>query len=159
MKILSLPTFLALYIMRTPEFYAAVYGIVKNPEGKILFQRRANSGFNDGILQLPSGHIEWEESYFEALQREMLEEIGIELQESDVKLCHILHRVNRGNRVYFDIFFEIQNYIWNIQNKEPHKCTELDFFDLSHPDITPYNILVIEEIKKWNMSTEVFHTL
>lgn len=141
--------------MRTPSFYWAVYGIIRNNAGKILFQRRDNTDFNQGILQLPSGHIEGEETYFQALQREMWEELWIDFEESDVKLVHILHRVNPWERVYFDIFFEIYSYTWELQNKEPKKCSELDFFDVLHPDITPYNIDVLNEINAWNLSSEM----
>lgn len=132
--------------MRKAEYYAAVYGILRKSDGKILFQRRINTGFNDWVLQLPSGHIEWEESYFEALKREMNEEIWIQFEEKDVILKHVLHRISKNDRVYFDVFFEIQNYTGKIQNLEPEKCSELDFFDFSHNDITPYNRDVIELI-------------
>lgn len=134
--------------MRKAEYYAAVYGILRDADGKILFQRRMNTGFNDWVLQLPSGHIEWEESYFEALKREMNEEIWIQFEEKDVILKHILHRINKDNRVYFDVFFEIQNFTGKIQNLEPDKCSELNYFDRNDADITFYNHDVIRLIEQ-----------
>lgn len=141
--------------MRSPEHFSAVYWIIRDANWKILFQRRANSWFNDGILQFPSGHIEWEETYFQALLREMKEEINIEFKKSDVKLVHVLHRINTWERVYFDVFFEIQNYTWEIQNLEPDKCSELGFFDANNGDITPYNIEILEHIEKWVSLSEI----
>lgn len=141
--------------MRAPEYYAAVFGILRNAEGKILLQRRENTGFNDGILQFPSGHVEGEETYFEAFQREMQEEIGIHFEPDDVKLVYVLHRIHKNDRVYFDIFFEIQNYTGIPKNLEPEKCSELDFFEITHPDLTDFNAFVLKEIEAWNSLWEL----
>jgi 8-oxo-dGTP diphosphatase len=56
-------------------YYAAVYGIIKNVDGQILFLERHNTGFQDGLYGLPAGHIEGYETYFEAIQREIREEV------------------------------------------------------------------------------------
>ncbi len=141
--------------MRQAEHFSAVYGILRDVSWKILFQRRANSWFNDGVLQFPSGHIEWEETYYEALKREMKEEINIDFTQDDVKLAHVLHRIQKWGRVYFDIFFEIQNYSWSIRNLEADKCSELDFFSINHPDITFYNKDVIKNIENWVQLSEI----
>jgi 8-oxo-dGTP pyrophosphatase MutT (NUDIX family) len=66
--------------MRQWEYYSAVFGIIKNEKWEILFQRRANTGFSDWLLQLPAGHLEWEEFFKEALIREMKEEINIDIK-------------------------------------------------------------------------------
>jgi len=33
--------------MRNPEYYVAVYGILENEEGEVLFLQRKNTGFMD----------------------------------------------------------------------------------------------------------------
>ena len=137
------------------EFYAAVYGIIKNDSGKILMQRRANTGFNDGILQLPSWHLEWEETYFQALKREMKEEINIDIDDSDIVLSHVWHRIHKWDRVYYDIYLEITKYRWEIKNNEPDKCSELDFFDIHTPDFTPYNKIALKHIQNKVVLSEI----
>lgn len=141
--------------MAQAEYFAAVYAIIRDSSWKYLFQRRANTGFNDWILQFPSWHIEWEETYFQALKREMKEEINIDFWEQDVELKHVIHRICKWNRVYFDVFFEIQRYTWDIKNMEEEKCSELDFFNILHPDITFYNKEVIGHIKNWVQLSEI----
>ncbi len=42
------------YPMRQPSFYSAVFAIIRDEHGGILFQRRQNTGFRDGMYQLPS---------------------------------------------------------------------------------------------------------
>jgi 8-oxo-dGTP pyrophosphatase MutT (NUDIX family) len=40
--------------MRNPEFYAAVFGIIRNEEGKVLMIKRKNTGYMDGYYGLPA---------------------------------------------------------------------------------------------------------
>jgi len=47
---------------------------------------------------------------YEACKREMKEEIGIDIQEEDLEILHICHRV-APDRIYFDIYLDIKNYI------------------------------------------------
>jgi mutator protein MutT len=135
--------------MREANFYSAVFWIIKNENWEILFQKRQNSGFMDGKFQLPSGHIENTETMKGAFIREMEEELGIILQEEDLELLHISHRV-RSERMYFDIYFEVKNYKWEIQNREPHKCSELQYRDIENGDtkeIVDFNLEVLKKIK------------
>lgn len=44
--------------MRQPEYFAAVYGIIRNEEGKILMIKRRNTDYSNGMYGLPAGHIE-----------------------------------------------------------------------------------------------------
>lgn len=135
--------------MRQANFYSAVFWIIKNKKGEILFQKRKNTGFMDWRFQLPSGHIENTETMKVALIREMKEEIGIDIQKEDLELLHISHRI-KPDRVYFDIYFDIKNYTWEIQNCEPHKCSELQYIDIENHDtkeIVEFNLEVFTKIK------------
>lgn len=133
--------------MRQPEFYSAVFWIIRNPEWKILFQRRLNTGFMDGWYQMPSGHLEGTETMQTSLVREMKEEIGIEV--IDCKLVHISHRVS-PDRVYFDIYFEVTWFTWSVENLEPEKCSELVWLDISSntPNIVNLNLEILERIQQ-----------
>ena len=55
----------------------AVEGVVKNSEGKILFQRK-----HDGTWSLPAGMIEPDEDPVQALTREVFEETGAEIKSA-----------------------------------------------------------------------------
>ncbi len=116
--------------MREPEYYAAIYAIIKDTDGKILFLRRANTGFQDGLFWLPAGHIEWEETYFEALKREVKEEVWIDIEEQNAFVKHISHRIWQGERTYFDIYFFVNSYTWIPYIAEPEKSSEVTFLDL-----------------------------
>ena len=109
---------------------AAVYLIIKNPEGEILFGRRKNSGFYDGWFGLPSGHVDGGESLKQAMIREAKEEIGIDILSQDLHLVHTLHRANTSERERLDFFFTVDAFQGLPAICEPDKCTELAYLDI-----------------------------
>ena len=57
----------------------------------------------------------------QAAVREAKEEIGVEIDESDIKVLSILQRFS-GKREYIDIFCRIAKWNGTISNVEPDKC-------------------------------------
>ena len=77
--------------------------------GKVLLQRRCNTGFEDGNYGLISGHVEVGETFTQGLIREIHEEIGIILRPTDIELVHIMHRkAATSERV--DAFFVVRTW-------------------------------------------------
>ena len=107
-------------------------------DGSVLLGRRHNTGFEDGSLHLPAGHLEGGESVITALLREAWEELGIEVEPAHPRLVHVMHHSAGGGRLSF--FFEVTDWTGEIVNREPHKCKALDWHPLSKlPDrIIPY---------------------
>lgn len=132
--------------MRDWEYYAAVYGIIKNEWWQILCMQRANTWYMDWLYGLPSWHLEWEETLKEWIARELEEEICIEVSENDLELVHISHRVNPGERVYFDSYFLISNYSWEVSNGEPEKCSDIKFLNPDDSKIVPYLREIFQKI-------------
>lgn len=58
-------------------------------DNKILLLRRYNTGFMDGYYSFPAGHVEPNETLTQAMVREAKEEIGIDVNQKDLKLIHI----------------------------------------------------------------------
>lgn len=137
--------------MRKPEFYSAVFAIIKNKEWNILFQRRQNTGFRDWLYQLPSWHLEWKETMKFSLIRELQEELNIKAKEEDLEILHISH-VICPDRVYFNIYIEVSKYNWEIKNLEPEKCSELVFKryeEIKDNQAFKYEVETLENIFKW----------
>lgn len=133
--------------MATPNFYAAVYAIIRNSEGKILFSQRKNTGFMDGKYQLPAGHMDGDESMATAMIRELKEEIDIDVQEKDIKVVHISHRISQSDREYFDVYLEVSDFTGTPVINEPEKCSALEYFDITSvnpEDFVMYDIDVIK---------------
>lgn len=131
--------------IRKPLAFVCVY-LVLYKKDSVLLSLRDNTGFKDGYYGLVSGHVEEGESASTSLAREAFEEAGITIHPSDLHLLHILH--NRSNRVNIDIFFGCSNWTGELENKEPEKCKELDYFPLKNlPENTiPYIRKVLERI-------------
>lgn len=107
----------------------AVFAIFKQDDA-VLLLRRANTGYRDGELSLPAGHVEAGESATAAMCRELCEELGITCQPQDLNLVVTLHRKEEEERL--DLFFEVKNYTGTICNNEPEKCSELVWSKSTH---------------------------
>lgn len=130
--------------------------LFKNNE--ILLQRRFNTGYEDGKYSVAAGHVEKGETFTQCLIREVKEEIGILLNPEDLKVVHVVHR-NSGteeNNERTDVFFTAENWEGNIENKEPHKCDDLSWFDLNNlpENIIPYIRQAIDCIKNKTFYSE-----
>ena len=74
-------------------------------EGKVLLLRRYHTGYKDGNYSVVAGHIDGNESVIKAMQREAMEEAGIKIQETDLKIVHVMHRKSE-DRENIDYFFD-----------------------------------------------------
>jgi len=121
---------------RNKAIPAAYLFLEKN--GKYLFARRYNTGYQDGNYQTPAGHVDEGELPSEALIREAKEEIGITIAPENIELVHVFYRPkhdNTDNRV--DFFFRVSKWTGKVANMEPNKCDELTWFA---PNEIPENI-------------------
>lgn len=78
-----------------------------------------------------AGHIDGNESVITAMKREAYEEAGIQINEEDLKIVHVMHR-NSTQRESIDYFFIAQKYSGEIQIMEKDKCDELSFYDINN---------------------------
>lgn len=107
----------------------AVYLVlIKN--NKLLIQRRYKTGWMDGRYSLISGHLEKGETAFKAMVRETKEESGLNLQEKDLKVIHVLHRKSEDYE-YIDIFFMANRWKGNPQVIERDKSDKLVWVPLN----------------------------
>ena len=71
--------------MSREEFLSAIYMIIKNENGEILFQRRCGSKLWPDFLGLPAGHVDKGEDVYQALVREAREELNIDINVKDIE--------------------------------------------------------------------------
>lgn len=123
------------------NYRAAVYLILER-EGRYLLLCRKGTGFGDGMYNLPAGHADGGETMAQAAAREGLEELGIVIEEQDMKLVHMSHRPYHSaeKAEVFDFFFTADKWRGEIHNMEPHKCSELKWCTLEElpPSTMPY---------------------
>lgn len=123
----------------------AAFVILEREDGKILFLRRHETGYMDGHLQMPSGHIEAHELPSAGALRETLEEVGVAIKPENLELAHISYRAKVGEHVdRVDFFFRTKIWAGEPVNAEPNRCSELVWASL---DALPEDVVpVIREV-------------
>ena len=106
------------------QIVGAVFCVLLTDDVEVIFLRRKDTGFADGWLTLPSGHIEAGEDGIAAAVRELKEEVGVDANPKQMELTHTMFRIgNDCARV--DFFFVVNNWNGTPYNAEPHKASEL----------------------------------
>jgi len=122
---------------------------------KLLLIRRQNSGFADGLLSLPAGHIEAGESIKDAMIREANEETGAIINPEDLQFIHVVY--HHGDCLYVDFYWLCTKWTGEIYNKEPEKCSGLDFHplaDLPGEEIAPNVLSALEIMSQGDVFSE-----
>jgi 8-oxo-dGTP pyrophosphatase MutT (NUDIX family) len=94
-----------------------------NKADKTLLIRRFNTGYEDGNYSLIGGHIEDGETAYATMKREAKEEAGLEIDEGDLRVIHVLHR-KTATREYIEMFLTA-DVDKEPRNVEPEKCDEM----------------------------------
>lgn len=139
------------------NFLSSVYIIIRK-DGKILLQRRQGTKLWCGFLALPAGHIDEGENPYQAMVREMKEELGINITESDLINTMVAQRNCTDNgKQYYDIYFDLKEYNQTAKIMEPHKCSELVWAD---EDDLPIDMITFEKeaIRQMKMGVKFYYT-
>lgn len=118
--------------MEKEKFLSSIYLIIRNERKEILLQRRQGTKLWPGFLALPAGHVDEGENAYEAAIREAREELNIEISEGNIIDTFVVNRRNKSLMPYYDVYFEIDNYIGEIKINEPEKCFELVWCDINN---------------------------
>ncbi len=100
-------------------------------DGKVLLQRRFQTGWQDGNYGVIAGHIDGNETIRHATIREAKEEAGIEVANDDLYVVHTLHRMAENKKEYIDFFLTTEKWEGEPQIMEKDKCDDLQWFPLT----------------------------
>jgi 8-oxo-dGTP pyrophosphatase MutT (NUDIX family) len=111
---------------------AAYVALVRGDE--VLLQQRQNTGYMDGHWSFSAaGHVERDESVTAAAVREVYEELGVRIEETDLEpLCAVHRRQNErdgGQRV--DFFFTVSSWEGEPEVREAHRSGGIRWAPLS----------------------------
>lgn len=120
--------------------------ILRDEQGRVLLGQRQNTGWADGQLGLPSGHLEEGESATTGTVREAEEEIGVLVKTDNLRLVHLMHHRTTAGRVA--LFFEATDWSGEITNTEPDKCAGWWFVNPVDPpaEIVAYISIALRKI-------------
>ena len=122
-------------------------------EDKYFYLRRANTGWNDGKLTVPAGHVDKGETTKQAAVREAKEEAGVKIKEDDLEFVQV--QVLKDNYHYF--YFKTTKWEGEPIVNEPDLASEGLWVakDDVREDLIPYLKVAIENIKKGKFFAEV----
>lgn len=106
----------------------AVYLLFRNERGEYLLQRRQNTGYMDEHYDFgATGHLEAGESIEACVVREAKEEVGVNVQPSDLKLIRISQTSAYGDD-YMGFYFLCEKWQCEPTICEPEKCDDLGWY-------------------------------
>ena len=101
-------------------------GVIVVSDGKVLLGRRKNA-HGGGTWSFPGGHLEKHETFEECAKREVMEEVGIEI-DNVLPLAFTNDIFEEEDRHYVTLFFRADYVGGHVINMEPEKCDGWDWF-------------------------------
>ncbi|MET7606587.1 NUDIX domain-containing protein [Streptomyces avermitilis] len=126
---------------------------------ELLLAERWNTGYADGMLNLPSGKVEADEDVFDAVIREADEEIGVQVARDALRLVHVTYFRNPEGETRVGWFFAADHWEGTPSNREPNKCAGLSWHHREHlpPNTVRYNALGIAHYVKGEPTSVHWH--
>lgn len=123
-----------------PERYRSIIDVhvILERGAEILLLERQGTGYCDGMLHLPSGHLDEGETLTDGAAREAHEEVGIRIDPADLHLTAVVHHRQRADLARVGMFFATGRWDGEPYNAEPHKCGKLLWCD---PRLLPSNTI------------------
>lgn len=110
---------------------AAYVLILLRKDNEILtLKRSATSSFAPNHYSLPGGRVEKNETFRQALVREVREELGITIDESQLSFAHSFYRKGTEHELVAFIF-ECHQWQGTIINREPAKHSQFEWVDIN----------------------------
>ena len=108
-------------------------------EKLILLYKRKNTTHFQNYYGVVSGNVEEGELFENAIIREAEEETGIKIEKQDLKVVHVMHRIDEQDESFY-VFFCADKWSKEIENREPNKCEELAWVSVENlpNNIVPY---------------------
>jgi 8-oxo-dGTP diphosphatase len=105
-------------------FQVSVKGLFFNKENKLMMIQEEN-----GLWELPGGRMQKGENFIECLERECLEETGLNCQVLEELPFIVYPAVDREGRGRIMVFFKVSFVDLNF--KPSDECVAIKFFDLN----------------------------
>ena len=120
--------------------------VIWNDAGQILIDRRKPNGLLGGLWEFPGGKVELGETIPDCIQREIQEELGIEIEVGD-RLIIIDHTYS-----HFHVTLNVHHCKHLSGEPQPLQCDEIRWVELADLDSYPFpkaNLQIIEALRQW----------
>lgn len=109
--------------------------VILEQNNKVFFLRRANTGWADGMLTIPAGHVDKGDFIKEAAIKEAKEEASVDVQIEDLEFIHVDYIRDE----YVNFYFRAKKWTGEPRLGEPHLASEVLWIDKNNlpEDVTP----------------------
>jgi 8-oxo-dGTP diphosphatase len=123
-----------------------VGALIFNQEGKFLLTLRGPKAKNErGKWEIPGGAVDFGETFEQAIQREVFEELGIKIKVKELlQICDHIIPDEQQHWVSPTYICEIIEGTPTI--KEPEKCSEIGWFSLEEAQKLPLSIVTQDDV-------------
>ena len=118
-------------------------GIIFDTNKNILVAKRDMQKFQGGRWEFPGGKVENNETVFQALQRELKEEIGIDVIDA-APWWQVQHSYSEKN-IFLDIW-TVTHYTGTPHGKEGQAVRWVSLTELSKLDIPDANQIIMQKL-------------
>ncbi|MDG6222083.1 MAG: NUDIX domain-containing protein [Candidatus Bathyarchaeota archaeon] len=123
-----------------------VVGIIVKGDRFLVERRRIDKKIDPGIICLPAGHVEPNEDLEDALKREMMEELGIQVKEMSF-VCKNYYVASNGEKQHA-YCYKITDYEGEPQSNEAEEIFWEDNLNNMTLDIDKETIKKMQHAKK-----------
>lgn len=126
--------------------------VILEKDNKIFFLRRANTGWADGMLTVPAGHVDKGDFIKEAAIKETKEEACVDVQAEDLEFVHVDYIRDE----YVNFYFRAQKWTGEPGFGEPHLASEALWIDKNNmpEDVTPQLKRLLQQINQNSFFSE-----
>ena len=118
--------------------------VIKNSDGQYFIAQRPQDSHQGGLWEFPGGKIESNESVLEALERELLEEVGITLVQASPLIQ--IHHDYSDKSVFLDVW-KIESFTGTASGNEGQQTIWINESDFSCYDFPVANLPIIKAIQ------------
>jgi len=94
--------------------------VILEKDKKVFFLRRSNTGWADGYLTVPAGHVDKGDSVKEAAIKEVGEEACVQVEADDLEFVHVDYLRDE----YTNFYFKARKWIGEPAVGEPELASE-----------------------------------
>ena len=119
--------------------------VIWNAAGQILIDRRKQAGLLGGLWEFPGGKVEPGETITECIQREIQEELGIEIEVGKL-LIVVDHTYS-----HFHVTLNVHHCRYLSGDPQPIECDEVRWVELHELEQFPFpkaNLQIIEALRQ-----------
>ena len=121
--------------------------VIRNKKDQILIMSRKNKKTFRNCWEFPGGKLSNYEDYFEALIRELKEELGIDIAKNKLK-NYIFTRHQYRTFLLMMYTFEVKHWSGQIKNKDNETLRWVSKKELKNIKLLPANIKIINQLLK-----------